>query len=108
VMVSAGGVLIETLRDRLLAPPPLDEARARRLIERLEARPLLGGVRGRPASDVTALALCMARLSLLAHDLGDLFGALDVNPIVVSPQGCLAVDALVEPRDREALPAAPD
>jgi hypothetical protein len=26
----------------------------------------------------------------------------------VSPQGCLAVDALVEPRDREALPAAPD
>jgi acyl-CoA synthetase (NDP forming) len=108
VMVSAGGVLIETLRDRLLAPPPLDEARARRLIERLDARPLLDGVRGRPPSDVTALALCMARLSLLAHDLGDLIGALDVNPIVVSPQGCLAVDALVEPRDREALPAAPD
>jgi acyl-CoA synthetase (NDP forming) len=108
VMVSAGGILIETLRDRLLAPPPLDEARARRLIERLEARPLLDGLRGRPPSDVTALALCMARLSLLARDLGDLIGALDVNPIVVSPQGCLAVDALVEPRDREALPAAPD
>src|ERR687894_2191397 len=107
VMVSAGGILIETLRDRLLAPPPLDEARARRLIERLEARPLLDGVRGRPPLEVTALALCMARLSLLAHDLGDLIGALDVNPIVVSPQGCLAVDALVEPRDREALPAAP-
>src|SRR5918998_90333 len=57
VMVAAGGVLIETLRDRLLALPPLDEARARRLIERLDARPLLDGVRGRQAADVTALAL---------------------------------------------------
>src|SRR4029453_18541517 len=46
VMVSAGGVLIETLRDRLLALPPLDETRARRLIARLRARPLLDGGRG--------------------------------------------------------------
>ena len=40
VMVSAGGVLIETLRDRLLALPPLDEARARRLIDRLKSAPV--------------------------------------------------------------------
>jgi hypothetical protein len=97
VMVSAGGVLIETLRDRLLALPPLDETRALRLIDRLEARPLLDGVRGRPAASVVALARSMARLSLLAQDLGDLIGALDVNPIIVGPRGCVAVDALVEP-----------
>jgi acyl-CoA synthetase (NDP forming) len=97
VMVSAGGVLIETLRDRLLALPPLDETRALRLIDRLEARPLLDGVRGRPAASVDALARSMARLSLLAQDLGDLIGALDVNPIIVGPRGCVAVDALVEP-----------
>src|SRR5215218_928241 len=78
VMVSAGGVLIETLRDRLLALPPLDETRALRLIARLEIRPLLDGVRGRPSANVFALARSMARLSLLAQDLGDLIGALDV------------------------------
>ncbi len=102
VMVSAGGVLIETLRDRLLALPPLDEARARRLIDRLKSRPLLDGVRGMPAADVAELARCMARLSVLAQDLGDLISALDVNPIFVSPHGCVAVDALVEAvaRDR--------
>ena len=102
VMVSAGGVLIETLRDRLLALPPLDETRARRLIDRLEARPLLDGVRGSPAANVVALARSMARLSLLAQDLGDLIGALDVNPIIVGPHGCVAVDALVEPSARQS------
>jgi acetate---CoA ligase (ADP-forming) len=96
VMVSAGGILIETLSDRLLALPPLDETRARRLIDRLETRPLLDGVRGSPAANVVALARSMARLSLLAQDLGDLIVALDVNPIIVGPHGCVAVDALVE------------
>ena len=101
VMVSAGGILIETLRDRLLALPPLDEMRALRLIDRLKTRPLLDGVRGRPAADVVALARSMVRLSLLAQDLGDLIGAVDVNPIIVGPRGCMAVDALVEPVRRD-------
>ena len=97
VMVAAGGVLIEMLDDRRLALPPLDEVRASRLIDRLAARPLLDGVRGAPPADVTALARALARLSSLAVDLGDLIGAIDVNPIVVGPHGCAAVDALVEP-----------
>jgi acetate---CoA ligase (ADP-forming) len=97
VMVAAGGVLIETLGDRRLALPPLDEARASKLIDRLDARPLLDGVRGAPPADVSALARTLSRLSLLAMDLGDLIGALDVNPVIVGPRGCVAVDALVEP-----------
>ena len=97
VMVAAGGVLIETFRNRRLALPPLDEARARRLIDRLGIRPLLGGVRGAPPADVAALASALSRLSVLARDLGDLIGALDVNPLIVGPDGCAAVDALVEP-----------
>jgi acetate---CoA ligase (ADP-forming) len=97
VMVAAGGVLIETLDDRRLALPPLDEVRASRLIDRLRARPLLDGVGGVPQADVNALSRALSRLSLLARDLGDLIGALDVNPVIVGPHGCAAVDALVEP-----------
>jgi hypothetical protein len=96
VMVAAGGVLIETLGDRRLALPPLDETRASKLIDRLDVRPLLDGVRGAPAADVKALAGALSRLSLLARDLGDLIGALDVNPVLVGSRGCVAVDALVE------------
>ena len=96
VMVAAGGVLIETLGDRRLALPPLDEVRAAKLIDRLDARPLLDGVRGAPPVDVNALSRALSRLSLLARDLGDLIGAIDVNPVIVGPHGCVAVDALVE------------
>ena len=96
VMVAAGGVLIETLGDRRLALPPLDEERASKLIDRLDVRPLLDGARGAPPADVNALARTLSRLSLLARDLGDLIGALDVNPIIVGPRGCVAVDAFVE------------
>jgi hypothetical protein len=37
-------------------------------------------------------------LSWLAHDLGDRLDALDVNPVICGPEGCVAVDALVLPR----------
>ena len=98
VLVAAGGVLVELLRDRRLAIPPLDDAGARRLIDGLRVRPLLDGVRGDPAVDVVGLAHAVSRLSVLAADLGDLLDALDVNPVIVGPDGCVAVDALVELR----------
>jgi acetate---CoA ligase (ADP-forming) len=95
VVAAAGGVLVEILRDRKLALPPIDEEAARRLIDGLAIRPLLDGVRGGPASDVGALAHAVSRLSVLAAELGDVIAELDVNPVIVSPTGCVAVDALV-------------
>ena len=97
VLVAAGGILIELLHDRALAFPPFDETGARRLIDRLQMRPLLDGVRGAPPADVDSLARAVARLSVLASDLGDRLAELDVNPMIVSPEGCVAVDALVVP-----------
>jgi hypothetical protein len=98
VLVAAGGVLVEVLGDRRLAMPPLDEARAMRLIDRLKIRPLLDGVRGQPAVDVDAIPRAVVALSWLAVDLGEGLDALDVNPLICGPEGCLAVDALVLPR----------
>jgi len=95
VLVAAGGVLVELLGDRRLAFPPLDEAGARRLLDGLQVRSMLDGVRGTPASDVGAVARAVSRLSVLAADLGDLLQALDVNPLIAAPEGCVAVDALV-------------
>jgi acyl-CoA synthetase (NDP forming) len=98
VLVAAGGILVELLKDRKLALPPVDEAGARRLIDGLQMRPMLDGLRGAAASDVDALAVAISRLSVLAADLGDSLDALDVNPVIVSAKGCVAVDALVIPR----------
>lgn len=98
VLVAAGGVLVEVLRDRRLALPPLDAPRARRLIDRLRVRPMLDGVRGVPPADVDALVSAVVALSWLAHDLGEHLEALDANPVICGPRGCVAVDALVIPR----------
>lgn len=97
VLVAAGGVLVEVIRDRKLALPPIDEGAARRLIDGLAMRPLLDGVRGAAPADVGALAHAVSRLSVLAIELGDLIAELDVNPMIVSSSGCVAVDALVIP-----------
>jgi acyl-CoA synthetase (NDP forming) len=95
VMVAAGGVLIELLADSAVSLAPIDENGAERLLGKLKTRRLLDGLRGKPAADVAALCRAIARLSVLADDLGDALEQLDVNPLIVSPDGCVAVDALV-------------
>jgi len=94
-MAGAGGTLIEILADRRFAMPALDDAGARRLIDRLKVRPLLDGVRGAPPADVASVAQALARFSVMIADLGDLIAEADVNPVLCGPKGCVALDALV-------------
>ncbi len=56
---------------------------------------MLDGVRGAPAADVDAIARAVSRLSVLAADLGEHLDAVDVNPLIATAGGCVAVDALV-------------
>jgi hypothetical protein len=65
------------------------------LIDGLKARPLLDGLRGKPAADVDKLAAALAAFSQLAATLGDLIAEADVNPVIAGPAGVLGVDALV-------------
>ena len=97
VMVGAGGLLVELLKDRRFAVPPVDAAEARRMIETLKIAPLLRGARGRPPSDFEALAETLSRLSVLAGSIGDSIAELDINPVIAGPEGCVVVDALVVP-----------
>jgi hypothetical protein len=68
------------------------------MVDRLEVRPLLDGVRGQPMADVDALTRTIVAVSWLAHDLAEQLEALDANPVICGPGGCVAVDALVIPR----------
>ncbi len=98
VMIAGGGILIELFHDARFALPPIDAAEAERLIGQLRASRLLGGLRGRPKADVAALAEAAARLSRLALELAGSLQELDVNPLIVTAQGCCAVDAALVPR----------
>ncbi len=97
VMVGAGGVLIEMLSDRRFALPPIDAAEAQRLLDGLALRPLLDGKRGQPAADLGSVATAFAAFSVMVGDLGGLVAEIDINPLLATPKGAIALDALVVP-----------
>ncbi|MBV8877363.1 MAG: acetate--CoA ligase family protein [Gammaproteobacteria bacterium] len=97
LVLGAGGVLTELLRDSVTLLPPFTAATVSAALGRLRAAPLLAGFRGRPAGDVPALietALACTRYALANLER---FIELDLNPVIVRPRGCgaVAVDALI-------------
>ena len=100
LVMGLGGVFVEVLADVQIRIPPISANEACRALESLKGAKVFAGVRGAPAADVEALADMAARLSWLAHDMGDRLAELDLNPVMVLPksQGAVAVDALLVAR----------
>ncbi|SES01328.1 Acyl-CoA synthetase (NDP forming) [Lentzea xinjiangensis] len=96
VLVGAGGVHAELFRDTAIELAPVTPATARDMLARLVCAPLLTGWRGAPATDVTALAEVIARISETLAARPDL-AEIELNPVRVGPDGVLAVDALIVP-----------
>jgi acetate---CoA ligase (ADP-forming) len=95
VVIAAGGVLAELLDDRVVALPPLTRTRAENLLRRLRIHRLLTGWRGAAPVDLDAAIDAIVGVGRLAAELGDRLDALDINPLMVSGAGAVAVDALV-------------
>jgi acyl-CoA synthetase (NDP forming) len=100
IMLSAGGTLIEVLADTATALAPLSEAEASRMLDGLKVSHMLAGVRGAPAADTAALARWISQFSAMVASLADALAEIDVNPVIASPSGAVAVDALVIPARR--------
>jgi acyl-CoA synthetase (NDP forming) len=98
VMLGLGGVFVEVLGDVTHRVPPFDADEARRMLTELKARKLLTGVRGRPPVDQDAVVDVVMKVQRLALDLAGDVAELDINPLVVSPTGAVALDALVVAR----------
>ena len=95
VMLGLGGVHVEVLGDVTHRVPPFDEHEAARMLTELRARALLDGVRGRPAVNRDAVVDVLMKVQRLAFDLAGTVSELDINPLVVGPEGAVALDALV-------------
>ena len=94
VIVSAGGVLIELLQDRAAALAPFGADEAKRLLQSLRSYALLQGARGMPAADIDDIAAQIARFSTMVAALGDACAEIDINPLICSERGAVAVDCL--------------
>jgi acyl-CoA synthetase (NDP forming) len=94
VMFGLGGVATELLGDRAFRILPLTDLDAAELVRNLRSSPLLFGYRGAPKTDTDALELLLQRVARLAGHVAEI-AELDLNPVVVSPSGVMAVDARV-------------
>jgi acetate---CoA ligase (ADP-forming) len=106
LMLGAGGVNVELLRDVSFRVVPVDLAQARAMIVELKTSALFHGFRGAPLADVDALAQAILGLSNFAVAAGDSLEAVEVNPFAVLPQGQggVALDAVLVGRV-QPLPA---
>jgi acetyltransferase len=94
LLFGMGGTLVEVYRDRALALPPLNTTLARRMMEQTKIYRALRGVRGRAPIDTGALEQLLVRFSQLVVEQR-LVKEVDINPLLASPEGLLALDARV-------------
>ena len=99
ILAGIGGVFTEVFRDTALELAPLSIPRALAMLDRLRGAALLKGFRGQAPSDLKAVAEAITALSRLMVKRSDIL-EIDINPIIVSTKGALAVDALVRLADR--------
>lgn len=102
VMVGLGGIFTEILDDVALRICPIATSDALEMIGELRAAPLLSGARGRAPLDVPALAAVLVALGgpegyLMTE--GQRVAEVDLNPVIVSASGAVAVDARIILRD---------
>jgi acetyltransferase len=99
LLFGAGGQLVEVIKDRSLALPPLNTTLARRMMEQTKILTALKGVRGRPPVNVAALEQLLVRFSHLVVEQQGI-KEIDINPLLVSSDRLLALDARVILHDR--------
>ncbi|WP_426954340.1 acetate--CoA ligase family protein [Muricoccus radiodurans] len=99
VLVGLGGIFAEVIGDVAVRPAPVDEAEAAAMLRSLKAFPVLDGARGRPKADLPAAAHAIAALSRFAAQHAATVAEIDINPLLLRPegQGAVALDALIVP-----------
>jgi acetate---CoA ligase (ADP-forming) len=97
VMIGFGGIFVEFVRDVNFRYGAIGVDEAHRMIDQLQGRRLLDGVRGRPPADIDALAKSVALLSRFGLANAGRLHSVEINPLVVRPRGlgCVMLDALL-------------
>src|SRR5215472_3682249 len=97
MVVGMGGTLVELVEDAASLLLPTDRESVARALHRLKVMKLLKGYRGKPAGDIEAAIDAIMAIARFADAHRDRLVELDVNPLMVLPQGhgAVAVDALI-------------
>ena len=95
ILVGAGGILVELARDATLRLLPVTPQDVTAMIDGLKLNRLLAGFRGRPAADRAALEKTVLALAKFYLDHRARIDDIEINPLMVRPNGAVAVDVRV-------------
>jgi len=97
LVLGAGGVLTELLSDSVSLLPPWTRESISEALGRLTAAKLLMGYRGKPRGDTGALVDCILQIACYASANRATLVEIDVNPVIVRPEGsgAVAVDTMI-------------
>ncbi len=101
ILFGIGGIFVEILRDSSIRLAPVSESEAEKMVKEVKVSRILYGFRGQPKMGVSSLAKAISRIfPMLAADLEDSILEMDINPLIVLPEGegVEAVDFLVRVR----------
>lgn len=99
VVFGLGGIFVEVLQRVGGRMAPLSKSEADSLIAEFEDVKVMHGFRGSAPWDLDSLAEILQAVGRLAAGAGDWLGSLDMNPLVYTPTGFVAVDALILVRE---------
>ncbi len=91
LMFGLGGIFVEVYKDVTFRVVPIDKSDALSMISEIKGYPILRGIRGRMPADIDAIARVLVSVSDLADKENII--ELDINPLIVSESGAVAVDA---------------
>ncbi|MDI6878410.1 MAG: acetate--CoA ligase family protein [Desulfitobacteriaceae bacterium] len=96
-MLGLGGVTVELFGDIVMRHLPVSADDIRTMLKDLRSLPLLLGFRGRPPADIDALIKTVVMTTEFAYSLGEACQDLEINPLIVYPEGhgVKAADALM-------------
>jgi acyl-CoA synthetase (NDP forming) len=104
VMVAAGGIATDVWDDRIFLLPPVTADDVARAVRSLRVAPLLLGFRGRTPGDIAELERVILAVARLADEVPEV-AELDINPVVVTPDGVSCIDGKLRLAPAAALDA---
>jgi acyl-CoA synthetase (NDP forming) len=95
VMFGLGGIFTEIMADVSLRRAPVGVETAMKMIDELKGCPLFEGARGAKPVDKCMIAEAISKLSVFAAAHKDAIESIEMNPLRVMPDRCVALDALI-------------
>ena len=93
--IASGGTLVELLNDARTLLLPADRDEIHNALSSLKVMKLLTGYRGRPMADIELILDCLEAISLMAQSLANSLSEMDINPLLITADRCVAADALI-------------